>query len=52
MHDFTPRLHATSIMPAALFATALAHATQQIDVLKRFPHASAEQVVFVARGDL
>jgi tricorn protease len=52
MHYLIPRLRATSTVLAALFAPALAHATQEIEVLKRFPHASAEQLVFVARGDL
>jgi tricorn protease len=52
MHYSIPRLRTASTILAALFTPVLAHATPDSDVLKRFPHASAEQVVFVARGDL
>ena len=52
MNDFTSRLRVTSTILAGLVAPILAHATPQADILKRFPHAGAGHIVFVARGDL
>jgi len=49
---FTSRSRATSAILATLFAPVLAHAAPETDVLKRFPHAFADQIVFVAQGDL